>query len=82
MDILKGLKMLSIKYKKNEIEILIFISHFGRTYPEVLGKTFYKSIQTARNKISKMKKNGLLEYELSGLSKPKYSIVLTKESKS
>jgi len=35
----------------------------------------------ARNKISQMKKNGLLEYEVTGLSQPKYSIVLTNESK-
>ena len=73
--------MIKIKYNKIELEILIFISYFGRSYAEVLGQTFYKSIQGARNKISLMKNKGLLKYELTGLTQPRNAITLTKRAK-
>jgi len=67
---------MKIKYNEAEMRILIFISYFGRTYPEVLGKTFYKNTQSARNKISLMKKKGLIKLEATGLSQPRNSITL------
>ena len=73
--------MLKIKHYEVETEILIFISYFGRTYPEVIGKTFYNTTQSARNKISLMKKKGLIKYEISGIAIPKYAIVLPKRTK-
>jgi hypothetical protein len=57
--------------------IAIFISDFGKTYAEVLGKTFFSSDQLARDFISKMKKKGLVELKKTGLIKPKNEIRLT-----
>jgi len=73
--------MIKIKYNKIELEILIFISYFGRSYAEVLGHTFYKSTQTARNKISLMKKKGLLKLVPTGLTQPRNAITLPKSTK-
>ena len=73
--------MIEIKFYEVELKILIFISYFGRTYADVLGRTFYKSTQAARNKISLMKKKGLLKLVPTGLTQPRNSIVLTKKAK-
>ena len=73
--------MKKFDYDKKDLEILFFIGEFGRTYTEVIGKTFYKSTQSARNRIVRMKKRKLVKYVLTGLSKPKYSIVLPKQVK-
>ncbi len=70
--------MKKLTYDEKDLEILIFISIFGRTYPEVIGKTFYKSVQSARNKLSSMKKKKLLKYKLTERVKPKYALVLPK----
>jgi len=73
--------MIKIKYNEKELEILIFISYFGVTYAEVLGTTFYKSVQGARNKISLMKKKGLIQLVPTGLTKPRNAITLPKSTK-
>jgi hypothetical protein len=73
--------MIRIKYNKIELEILIFISFFGRSYAEVLGKTFYKSTQAARNKISLMNKKGLIKLVPTGLTQPRNAIILPKSTK-
>jgi len=61
-------------------EILFFINTFGKTYAEVLGSTFYGSVQSARNAIIKMKRRGLVSIRATGLSKPRNEIVLAKEA--
>ncbi|MDL1957632.1 MAG: hypothetical protein LWW95_11410 [Candidatus Desulfofervidus auxilii] len=73
--------MIKIKYNQKELEILIFISYFGRSYAEVLGKTFYKSVQGARNKISHMKKKGLIKLVPTGLTQPRNAVTLPKSTK-
>jgi len=73
--------MIKIKYNKIELEILIFISFFGRSYAEVLGKTFYKSVQGARNKISHMNKKGLIKLVPTGLTQPRNAVTLPKSTK-
>lgn len=73
--------MIKIKYNEKELEILIFISHFGRSYAEVLGKTFYKSVQGARNKISHMNKKGLIKLVPTGLAQPRNAVTLPKSTK-
>lgn len=73
--------MIKIKYNEKELEILIFISYFGATYAEVLGATFYKSVQGARNKISLMKKKGLIKLVPTGLTQPRNAVTLPKSTK-
>jgi len=62
-------------------EVLIFINTFGKTYAEVLGSTFYASVQSARNTIVKMKKRGLVTLKPTGLIKPQNEIVLSSKAK-
>lgn len=66
---------------KRDIEILRFLNRYGKTYIEVLAKTFFKNEQVARNRINKLYKDGLVGYWNTGLMKPRRAIVLTKESK-
>jgi len=69
------------KITEKEMAIAIFIGDFGKTYAEVLGKTFFSSDQLARDFISKMKKKGLVELKKTGLVKPKNQIHLTSSMK-
>lgn len=69
--------MIEIKYNERDMEVVKFISIFGKSFAEVLGKTFYGSVQSARNNISRMKKIGLLKYVHTGLMKPRNALVLT-----
>ena len=41
---------------KRDIEIFKFINRYGKSYIEVLGQTFFPSIQNARNRINKLSK--------------------------
>lgn len=70
-----------VKYNQKDIEVLKFISIFGKTFAEVLGKTYYGSVQTARNNISRMKKIGLLKLTPTGLMKPRNAVALTISAK-
>lgn len=74
-------EFITVKYNANHVEILIFINIFGKTYAEVLGSTFYASVQSGRNAIMKMKQRGLVIIKPTGLTKPKNEIVLGKEGK-
>ena len=68
-------------YAQKELEIAIFISRFGVSYTEVIGRTFFKSTQSARNFITKMKKKKIIYLKLTGKSTPKYCIALTQKTK-
>lgn len=65
-----------------DIELLKFINRYGKTYYQVLGKTFFTSEQVARNRINKLAKNNFFGFWDTGLSSPKTAIVLGRESKS
>jgi len=72
---------IDVQYNKRDIEVIQFISIFGKSFAEVLGQTYYGSIQSARNGISKMKRIGLVKFVPTGLAKPRNSIVLTASAK-
>jgi len=61
---------------KRDKEILKFINVFGKTYYEVLGKTFFKNIQSARNRITVLKKKRVISYKKTGLESPKRALTL------
>ena len=70
-----------VKYNSKDIEVVTFISIFGKSFAEVLGRTFYGSIQSARNNISRMKRIELIKQVPTGLMKPRNSIVLSSSTK-
>jgi len=64
-----------------DIEIFKFINRYGKSYIEVLGQTFFPSIQNARNRINKLSKLELIGYWTTGLMTPRRAIVLRDEIK-
>jgi len=68
-------------FTEKQKKIILFINTFGKTYAEVLGKTFFSSDQLARDFISKMKKKGLVELKKTGLIKPQNEIRLSTKTK-
>ncbi len=70
-----------VKYNKKDIEVMQFISIFGKSFAEVLGKTFYGSEQSARNNISRMNKIGLVKLVPTGLMKPRNAVTLSASAK-
>jgi hypothetical protein len=57
-------------------EILQFINVFGKTYYEVLGKTFFSNDQIARNRITKLMKQKIISYISTGLESPRRALTL------
>lgn len=66
---------------ERDIEIFKFIHRYGKTYIEVLAKTFFKDEQVARNRINILAKQNLISYWNTGLMKPRRAIVLTDDAK-
>jgi len=64
-----------------DIEMFKFINRYGKSYIEVLGQTFFPSIQNARNRINKLAKLELIGYWTTGLMSPRRAIVLRDEIK-
>lgn len=65
-----------------DIDIIKFINVFGgKTYVDVLGLTFFEGEQQARNRVNKLTKQGILNYRLTGLQKPRNAIILTAEGR-
>lgn len=61
---------------KRDKEILQFINVFGKTYYEVLGVTFFKDKQMARNRITKLMKSQVIGYLKTGLESPRRALTL------
>jgi glycerol-3-phosphate responsive antiterminator len=57
--------------------ILKFINIFGKSYPDVLGQTFFNGLQQARNRIVALKRMDLIDYHTTGLVNPRNALVLT-----
>lgn len=75
---LEGLQMALTQRDK---EIIKFINIFGgKTFVDVLGLTFFASEQQARNRVNKLVKQGVFNYRLTGLQKPRNAITLTSET--
>lgn len=64
-----------------DINILKFLNRYGKSYIEVLGKTFFSSEQIARNRVNRLAKYNLIGYWNTGLMKPRRALVLTTDSK-
>lgn len=73
----KGLTMIT----NRDIEIFKFINSYGKTYIEVLAKTFFTNEQVARNRINSLAKQNLISYWNTNLMKPRRAIVLTADTK-
>jgi len=66
---------------ERDIEIFKFINRYGKSYIEVLGKTFFGTEQGARNRINILKKQNLISYWNTNLMTPRRAIVLSDEIK-
>jgi hypothetical protein len=64
-----------------DLEVFKFINRYGKSYLEVLGQTFYPTIQSARNRMNLLNKQGLITYWNTGLMSPRRAIILTEETK-
>ena len=65
-----------------DIEIFKFINKYGKSYIEVLAKTFFSNEQVARNRMNILAKQNLITYWNTNLMKPRRAIVLTSDTKS
>jgi hypothetical protein len=66
---------------ERDLEIFKFINQYGKTYIEVLAKTFFSNEQVARNRMNILAKQNLISYWNTNLMKPRRAIVLTSDTK-
>ena len=66
---------------ERDLEIFKFINRYGKTYIEVLAKTFFTNEQVARNRMNALAKQNLISYWNTGLMKPRRAVVLTSDTK-
>ena len=62
-------------------DILHFINKFGQSYSEVLAQTFFPSLSSATNRITTLKKQGLISFWNTNLMSPRKAIVLSQDTK-
>lgn len=62
-------------------EILHFINKFGQSYTEVLAQTFFPSLSSASNRVSRLKKQGSISFWDTNLMSPRKAIVLSQDTK-
>jgi len=67
---------------ERDIKIFKFINKYGKSYIEVLAKTFFTNEQVARNRINILAKQNLISYWNTGLMKPRRALVLTADTRS
>jgi len=67
---------------ERDLDMFKFINKYGKSYIEVLAKTFFTNEQVARNRINILAKQNLISYWNTGLMKPRRAIVLTADTKS
>ena len=61
--------------------IFQFVNVFGKSYPEVLGNTFFKGSQQARNRLRSLKQMEMIDYRPTGLLKHRNALVLTSQGR-
>jgi len=66
---------------ERDLEIFKFINKYGKTYIEVLAKTYFSNEQVARNRMNILAKQNLISYWNTNLMKPRRAIVLTSDTK-
>lgn len=64
-----------------DIEVFKFINRYGKSYNEVLGKTFFSNTSTASKRMYQLQKQGLITFWKTSLLSPRRAIVLTNETK-
>lgn len=64
-----------------DIKIFKFINRYGKSYVEVLGRTFFNNEQVARNRINSLYKQGFITYWKTNLMQPRRALILTEEIK-
>lgn len=64
-----------------DINIFKFINKYGKSYIEVLAKTFFTNEQVVRNRINNLAKQNLISYWNTNMMKPRRAIVLTTDTK-
>ncbi len=67
---------------ERDLDMFKFINKYGKSYIEVLAKTFFTNEQVARNRMNILAKQNLISYWNTGLMKPRRAIVLTADTKS
>ncbi len=66
---------------QRDIEVFKFINRYGKSYNEVLGKTFFSNTSTASKRMYQLQKQGLITFWKTSLLSPRRAIVLTNETK-
>lgn len=66
---------------ERDLEVFKFINRYGKTYIEVLARTFFTNEQVARNRMNTLAKQNLISYWNTGLMKPRRAVVLTADTK-
>jgi hypothetical protein len=66
---------------ERDLEIFKFINRYGKSYIEVLARTFFQNEQVARNRMNTLAKQNLISYWNTGLMKPRRAVVLTSDTK-
>lgn len=64
-----------------DLEILKFINFFGKTYTQVLEKTFFPSTHSAAKRILTLKKQDSISFWNTNLISPRKAIVLSENTK-
>lgn len=65
---------------KRDEEILKFINFFGKSYQEVLAKTFFPSLSSTKNRMVALKKQDIISYWNTNLISPRKAIVLSQST--
>lgn len=66
---------------ERDLEILKFINFFGKTYTQVLEKTFFPSLSAAQNRVANLKKKDVISSWNTNLISPRKAIVLSENTK-
>ncbi len=66
---------------KRDIEIFKFINRYGKSYNEVMARTFFSSPITSSKRLNELQKQGLITFWNTKHISPRRAIVLTNEAK-
>lgn len=64
-----------------DIEIFKFINRYGKSYNEVMARTFFSSPITSSKRMNELQKQGLITFWKTNHISPRRAIVLTSEAK-
>ena len=73
----KGITLIT----ERDTAVFLFINRYGKSYIEVLGATFFPTVQKARSRINKLYKEGYIKYITTGLITPRRLVTLSENAK-